>query len=109
MGREFVVLRSGDILSDGYRLESPIATGGMGDVWRATDTVLGRAVAVKVLRAGLSTDPGFGKRFRAEAQMMASLRHPGVVNVYDYGEVDEGDLAYLVMAHVDGQPLSKRI
>jgi serine/threonine-protein kinase len=107
VGTELVVLRSGDIISDRYRLESPIATGGMGDVWRATDTVLGRAVAVKVLRPGLSTDPGFGKRFRAEARMMASFRHPGVVDVYDYGEVD--DVAYLVMAYVDGQPLSERI
>ncbi|HEU4426474.1 MAG TPA: protein kinase [Pilimelia sp.] len=105
------MLRSGDILSDRYRLESPIATGGMGDVWRATDTVLSRVVAVKVLRSSLSSDPGFGQRFRAEAQMMAALRHPGVADVYDYGEVGEGngDLAYLVMAYVDGEPLSSRI
>ena len=99
------------MLGDRYRLDEPIATGGMGEVWRATDVVLGRTVAVKVLRTALLADPGFDARFRAEARTMAALRHPGVVNIYDYGHspVPGGDATYLVMAYVDGQPLADRI
>ncbi len=89
------VLASGEFLHDRYRLDGPIAAGGMGEVWRATDVVLGRTVAVKMLREHLSEDPGFGARFRAEARTLAALHHPGVIEVYDYGEIDQ--LAYLVM------------
>jgi serine/threonine-protein kinase len=100
------------VLSDRYRLDDPIASGGMGEVWRATDTSLGRDVAVKVLRSALHTDPSFDARFRAEARMMAVLTHPNVVNIYDYGHSPLGDgteVAYLVMAYVAGEPLSQRI
>jgi serine/threonine-protein kinase len=100
------------VLSDRYRLDDPIASGGMGEVWRATDTSLGRDVAVKVLRSALHTDPSFDARFRAEARMMAALTHPNVVNIYDYGHSPLGDgteVAYLVMAYVAGEPLSQRI
>jgi serine/threonine-protein kinase len=93
-------------------LDEPVADGGMGEVWRATDVSLGRTVAVKVVRPALSTDPGFDARFRAEARMMAALTHPNVVNVYDYGRspLDTGgSVAFLVMAYVDGEPLSRRI
>jgi serine/threonine-protein kinase len=106
------VLRVGDLLGDRYRLDEPVADGGMGEVWRATDVSLGRTVAVKVVRPALSTDPGFDARFRAEARMMAALTHPNVVNVYDYGRspLDTGgSVAFLVMAYVDGEPLSRRI
>jgi eukaryotic-like serine/threonine-protein kinase len=84
----------------------------MGDVWRAIDTVLGRPVAIKVLRSHLTADPTFGARFRIEARSIAALHHPGIVSVYDYGEVDQDGtlvMAYLVMAYVDGEPLSARI
>jgi eukaryotic-like serine/threonine-protein kinase len=103
---------AGQVLSGRYRLDSPIATGGMGEVWRATDRVLDRPVAVKVLRADLSSDATFGARFRAEARTLATVHDPGVVAVYDYGEYAERgatELAYLVMAYVDGFPLSRRI
>jgi serine/threonine-protein kinase len=106
------VLCVGDLLGDRYRLDEPIADGGMGEVWRATDVSLGRTVAVKVVRPALSTDPGFDARFRAEARMMAALTHPNVVNVYDYGRspLDTGgSVAFLVMAYVDGEPLSRQI
>jgi serine/threonine protein kinase len=105
------VLTAGDVLGNRYRLDEPIATGGMGEVWRATDVVLGRPVAVKVLRPALLPDAAFDARFRAEARTLAALSHPNVVSVYDYGRspVPEGDAAYLVMAHVDGRPLSDRI
>src|SRR6266542_5966256 len=85
----------------------------MGDVWRGTDVVLGRVVAVKVLRPAMLADPEFAARFYGEARMMAAFRHPGVVEVYDYASAgdsaDGDDCAYLVMAYVDGEPLSTRL
>jgi serine/threonine-protein kinase len=105
-------LESGVLLSDRYRLDERVATGGMGDVWRATDLVLDRRVAVKVLLPALLADPGFIARFRAEARMMAALHTPGVVQVYDSGEatLPGGSRAdYLVMEYVDGEPLSRRL
>ncbi len=81
----------------------------MGEVWEASDTRLGRSVAVKVLRPELSDDPEFLHRFRIEARTVASLDHPGIAAVHDYGE-DEGPdgrrTAYLVMELVRGEPLS---
>ncbi|MFI7597492.1 protein kinase [Actinoplanes sp. NPDC049681] len=106
------MLSSGSLLDNRYRLDERIATGGMGDVWRGTDVVLGRTVAVKVLRTAMLTDPEFAARFYGEARMMAAFRHPGVVEVYDYsaGNADDEDqCAYLVMAFVDGEPLSARL
>ena len=99
-------------LSGRYRLQRLIATGGMGQVWEAVDTRLGRRVAVKVLKAEYSTDPEFVERFRAEARTVAMLNHPGIAAVYDYGETDidgEGRTAYLVMELVNGEPLNSVI
>nr|WP_269440257.1 protein kinase [Arthrobacter sp. zg-Y750] len=81
-----------------------IAIGGMGEVWKARDLVLGRIVAIKILKEEYTGDPGFLNRFRAEARHTALLNHPGIANVFDYGE-EEGS-AYLVMELVPGQPLS---
>src|ERR1044071_3985179 len=85
----------------------------MGDVWRGTDVVLGRTVAVKVLRPAMMADPEFAARFYGEARMMAAFRHPGVVEVYDYASDGDYDgpeqVAYLVMAFVEGDPLSSRV
>jgi serine/threonine-protein kinase len=97
-----------------YRLDARIATGGMGEVWRATDTVLDRQVAVKVLKHEYADDPAFRTRFRAEARHAASLHHPGVAAVFDFGELPAETMAdgagdprpYLVMELVPGQPLS---
>ena len=97
-----------------YRFESRIATGGMGEVWRATDTALGRPVAVKVLKSEYADDPLFRSRFETEARHAASLHHPNVASVYDVGEsallgaADGSGLPrpFLVMELVDGQPLS---
>ncbi len=94
-----------------YELESRIATGGMGEVWRAADTVLGRQVAVKLLKAEYADHATFRSRFETEARHAASLHHPGVAAVYDFGEADATDGSdvarpYLVMELVDGQPLS---
>ncbi|MEH1101620.1 serine/threonine-protein kinase [Micromonospora sp. CPCC 205561] len=106
------MLSSEVVLSGRYRLDERVATGGMGDVWRGKDLVLGRQVAVKVLLPALVSDPDFIARFRAEARIMAALRHPGIVQVFDCGEddlPDGGRADYLVMEFVTGQPLSKRI
>ena len=99
------------LLGDRYRLDRVIGRGGMAEVWRATDTRLGRAVAIKRLRVDLATDPTFQARFRREAQAAAGLNHPNIVSVYDTGE--ETDAAtgvavpYIVMELVDGHTLKE--
>lgn len=93
------------VLSNRYRLERQLATGGMGEVWEATDELLIRPVAVKLLRREYISDEAARERFRAEARFAAALQHGGIAQVYDYGEQD--DLAYLVMELVPGEPLSK--
>ncbi len=98
-------------LGDRYELHRMIAAGGMGQVWRGLDLALDRPVAVKVLRSEYTGDPSFLARFRAEAQHAASLSHPHVAAVFDYGEQTAQDgtgetLAYLVMELVEGEPLS---
>jgi serine/threonine-protein kinase len=101
--------RVGVTLSDRYRLQRLIATGGMGQVWEGQDTRLGRTVAIKVLKAEFSSDPEFVERFRSEARIVAMLNHPGIASVYDYGETeldDAGRTAYLVMEMVTGEPLN---
>jgi eukaryotic-like serine/threonine-protein kinase len=103
------VLAAGQKIDGRYLLERRIAVGGMGEVWEASDTRLGRSVAVKVLRPELGDDPEFLHRFRIEARTVASLDHSGIAAVHDYGE-DEGPngrrTAYLVMELVRGEPLS---
>ncbi|UBU13584.1 serine/threonine-protein kinase [Nonomuraea gerenzanensis] len=91
-------------LRNRYLLVSRIATGGMGEVWRARDELLGREVAVKILRSHIYVDPTFRERFRNEARLTAALADPGVAQIFDYGE--QSDLAYLVMELVHGEPLS---
>ena len=95
-------------LAGRYRMEHRIATGGMGEVWRATDLVLGRSVAVKTLKAEHVDDEDFRARFRAEARHAGGLSHPGIASVYDYGEQQgpDGSSAWLVMELVEGEPLS---
>ena len=94
------------LLAGRYRLTDRIATGGMGEVWRAQDSLLNRTVAVKLLPTGRAGDEAFLARFRAEARYAASLSHPGIARVYDYGESSEFGGAYLVMELVEGDPLS---
>src|ERR687892_1288412 len=76
----------GRVLADRYRLLAPIGAGASGRVYVATDVRLRRRVAVKVLHTALSDDAGFLRRFRAEAQLAASLHHPNIMAVYDWGE-----------------------
>ena len=103
-------MTSGQLLAERYRLGHRIAVGGMGEVWQAVDARLDRTVAVKILKPELSGDAEFLHRFRTEARTTASLNHPGVAAVHDYGEtsVQDGpqDTAYLVMELVEGEPLA---
>ena len=89
-----------------YELQSRIAIGGMGEVWQATDLVIGRQVAIKILKDEYLGDPGFLERFRAEARHAALVNHEGIANVFDYGEEDGS--AYLVMELVPGEARSPR-
>ncbi|SCL16004.1 serine/threonine-protein kinase [Micromonospora inyonensis] len=98
------MLSPGVQLGNRYRLDERIASGGMGDVWRGTDQVLGRVVAVKSLLPALLDEPGFAERFRGEARTMATINHPGVVDIYDFGS--DQQIAFLIMEYVEGDALS---
>jgi len=100
---------SGTLIDGRYRLERVIASGGMGSVWRARDERLERAVAVKILHAGLSEEQRPRDRFEREAITLASLKGPGWVEVYDFGEQLDGDreVAFLVMELVEGVSLAE--
>jgi eukaryotic-like serine/threonine-protein kinase len=103
-----MTLSTGTILAGRYEITAPIATGGMGEVWRARDRVLDREVAAKVLRSEFTGDPSFVARFRNEARHTAALSHPNIASVYDYGETQDergSQLAFLVMELVEGKPL----
>ncbi|SDD14363.1 serine/threonine-protein kinase [Glycomyces harbinensis] len=100
---------SGTLIAGRYRLERVIASGGMGSVWRAQDERLEREVAVKVLHAGLDGSQHPRDRFEREAKTLASLKGPGWVEVYDFGEEPDGDreVPYLVMELVEGDSLAE--
>ncbi|MEU6208027.1 serine/threonine-protein kinase [Micromonospora musae] len=99
-------------LHDRYVLRERIGLGGMSEVWRAEDEVLGRSVAVKALAAQLAADPQLRATIQREARAAARLTHPNVTRVYDYGEatLPGGEVVpYLVMELVDGQNLADRL
>lgn len=95
------------LLADRYLLKSLIGQGGMADVYLAEDQVLGRKVAVKILRSSLTGDPIYIKRFHREASAAAAINHKNIVSIYDVG--DEDDLYYIVMEYVKGQTLKDLI
>jgi tRNA A-37 threonylcarbamoyl transferase component Bud32 len=92
------------ILNDRYEVEGTVGRGGMATVYRGTDRVLGRTVAVKVLSEKYAGDEKFVTRFRREAQAAAALNHPNIVGVYDTG--DEDEMHYIVMEFVEGETLA---
>ena len=94
------------LLAGRYRMDSPIASGGVGEVWRAFDLVLDRPVAVKVLRSEYAGQRQALDRFRAEARHAGSLSHPAIAQIYDYGEEGDTRTPYLVMELVDGPSLA---
>ncbi|SCW99624.1 Stk1 family PASTA domain-containing Ser/Thr kinase [Corynebacterium jeikeium] len=99
--------RIGTTLGGRYRLGAKIGTGGMSDVYAATDELLGRDVAVKMMRPDLARDTTFLERFRREAQNAAKLNHPAIVAVYDTGQTpdEDGAVPYIVMERVHGETL----
>lgn len=90
-----------------YRVIEKIGSGGMADVFKAVDDVLGRTVAVKVLHPRYASDPTFVARFRQEAQAAANLSHPNIVNMYDWGR--DGETYYIVMEYVKGTDLKSLV
>ncbi|MGS2663765.1 Stk1 family PASTA domain-containing Ser/Thr kinase [Corynebacterium glucuronolyticum] len=95
--------RNGELLDGRYRVERPIARGGMSTVYRCVDTRLGRNVAAKVLSPELSADPAARSHFKREARAMAQLSHPCLVNVYDTGS--DGAYDFLIMELITGGTL----
>jgi len=96
----------GRILGDRYRVDALIGEGGLALVYRGTDLVLGRTVAIKILRPEYARDPEIVARFRSEARSAARLNHPNIVQIFDTGEEDE--TYYLVMEYLP-EPDLKRI
>jgi serine/threonine protein kinase len=103
-----MLVRAGTVLAERYRLEQRVGSGGMGEVWRAFDGVLGRTVAVKCLLGGRPEEQIFVDQFRAEARIMATISHPGVVEVHDFGD-DPAAGVYLVMKYIDGESLAQTL
>ena len=95
------------MIADRYELGEVIGTGGMSDVYAATDTTLGRQVAVKMLKADMARDENFRERFRQEAKNSARLNHPNIVAVYDTGSqlIDGLEIPFIVMERVVGRNL----
>jgi eukaryotic-like serine/threonine-protein kinase len=101
------MIAKGTRLKDRYRLERLLGRGGMASVWLASDRVLERPVAVKVLADTIASDPEFLARFRREARVAAGLSHPNLIGVYDYAE--GGERPYLVLEYVPGENLAERL
>src|SRR5689334_6706683 len=91
------------VMAERYRLDERIAAGGVGEVWRGHDAVLDRAVAIKLLRPEYAQHPETLARFRAEARHAAVVAHPGIAQVYDYGEDGQ---PFLIMELVSGPSLA---
>jgi len=98
----------GTILSNRYSIASIVGRGGMAEVYLAHDMVLDHAVALKLLKEQYVDSEEFRKRFRREAESIASLSHPNVVSAYDWGKTEDGRL-YIAMEYVEGGTLAKRI
>lgn len=101
------MLTIGRFVADRYEIIEKIGTGGMSDVYKARDHVLGRCVAIKELKHEFSEDVNFVAKFRTEAQSAASLEHPNIVNIYDVGSED--GIHYIVMEYVEGVTLKTYI
>ncbi len=84
-----------------YEIQAPLGAGGMGEVYRARDTRLERAVAIKVLSSRLCADPEAKERFEREARVISSLNHPNICRLYDIGE--QNGVKFLVMEYLDGR------
>src|ERR1035437_8272043 len=106
MARHRMTLTSGTKLGP-YEIQSPVGAGGMGEVYRATDTRLDRTVAIKVLASHRSSSPELKQRMEREARAISSLNHPHICHLYDIGLQDGMD--YLVMEFLEGETLAERL
>lgn len=100
-------IREGTVVDDRYRIDGLIGSGGMADVWLASDLELPRQVALKVMHQRYAADPQFTERFRREAEAAARLQHANIVPIFDRGRVD--DTWYIAMAYIDGRTLRELI
>ena len=98
----------GKVLDDRYRLESVLGQGGMGMVFQATQTAMGRQVAVKTLHPSLAMAPTFFERFKREAEVASRLKHPNIVTIFDFGRTADG-VCYYVMEHLEGESLRQQV
>jgi serine/threonine protein kinase len=98
-----MAMEKGALLNDRYVLVKPLASGGMAHVWLGRDELLGRTVAIKILREEYTRKPDFQERFRREAQAIAKLSHPNLVTVYDFGI--QGDRYFMIMEYIEGEDL----
>ena len=89
-----------------YQVDAPLGAGGMGEVYKATDTRLDRTVAIKVLPEHVPSDPDLKQRFERETRTVAALNHPHICTLHDIGSQDGVD--FLVMEYLDGQTLARR-
>jgi len=101
------MLSAAQVIDGRYAVMHRLGVGGMAEVYLATDTALGREVAVKILSPALAADPSFVERFKREARAAAALNHPNVVAVYNWGEYD--GTYYIVMEYVPGENLRERL
>src|SRR5713226_8311866 len=90
-----------------YEIIAPLGAGGMGEVWKARDTRLGREVAVKVLPAEVAADRERLRRFEKEARSASSLNHPSIVTIYEIGQADS--ISYIAMELVEGKTLRELV
>ncbi len=97
-----------------YEVIAPLGSGGMGEVYRARDTRLGRIVAIKIIPARIADVPTRRQRFEREARAVSTLNHPHICTLYDVGQEDPrpdgtADISYLVMEYLDGETLAQRL
>ena len=100
-------IQAGSLIAGRYQLEVRVDAGGKAQVWRATDAELKREVAIKLLLTPPDGDPAFVEAFRAEAQIEAGLKHPNIVEVYDWGH--DGDANYIVMELLSGYTVRQHL
>ena len=94
-------------LNDRYQIEQELGAGGMSAVYKANDPNLKRIVAIKLIHSHLSGNPDFVRRFETEASSVAQLRHPNIVQVYDFNH--DGETYYMVLEFVPGESLQERL
>jgi serine/threonine-protein kinase len=100
--------QTGQVLDGKYRLDALLAEGGMGAVYRATHVMLGKTIAIKLIRSAIVASPEIVRRFQREARAATALNHPNIVSVYDLGQTPDGTL-YIAMEYIDGPSLKTLI